>query len=393
MSPDLHDLATLDTAKEGGTRQSEAEAADWKWLDLPTAKAAGSPPPQKAYTFPDTIVRIDAKSTEKLAKMRSERSEISPEKYGWTMGHCVFNENEQDTLEVVNQLGNGSIGYVEEVRRLGTSFPTLVRKRIIVPRHKKRAETIIEIIRDEIATLTRLRHPHIVALIRSYEDRRNPKHGSYCLLMVPVGDGDLESFLAEAGEELDPRVKKRNQTWIRSWYADLASALGYMHEHGVRHQDIKPSNIIHKDDRIYFTDFSSCGEFRVGQTTSTANPARSTAMYAAPEASLEKNGRYGRAFDLFALGCVFCEMIAVECGHTVPALHDFLLENAEEESRLRYSEHLPSLERWLESINIDALERSFIDLKAFLKLVFDMLLEDRHSRPSAAEVLIGCLAR
>jgi hypothetical protein len=102
VSPDLHDLATLDTAKEGGTRQSEAEAADWKWLDLPTAKAAGSPPPQKAYTFPDTIVRIDAESTEKLAKMRSERSEISPEKYGWTMGHCVFNENEQDTLEVVN---------------------------------------------------------------------------------------------------------------------------------------------------------------------------------------------------------------------------------------------------------------------------------------------------
>jgi serine/threonine protein kinase len=112
--------------------------------------------------------------------------------------------------------------------------------------------------------------------------------------MLPVGDSNLEDFPAFAGKpDLDTISKDQHKAWIQSWYADLASALAYMHSEGIRHQDIKPSNIIHKGNQVFFTDFSSCARFQVGHTTSTANPAQSTAMYAAPEADLSEISWYG----------------------------------------------------------------------------------------------------
>lgn len=44
-------------------------------------------------------------------------------------------------------------------------------------------------------------------------------------------------------------------------------------------QDIKPSNVIHRGSDIIFTDFSSSSRFEIGPTTSTENPARTSAIY------------------------------------------------------------------------------------------------------------------
>jgi serine/threonine protein kinase len=94
--------------------------------------------------------------------------------------------------------------------------------------------------------------------------------------MTPVGDNDFRSFLELVTSGGLETIQQRN--WLWKWFVCLSSALAYLHGEGVRHQDIKPSNIIHKGDQIYFTDFSSSCAFEVGQTTSTENPARSSAM-------------------------------------------------------------------------------------------------------------------
>lgn len=304
----------------------------------------------------------------------------SPEAYGWSGGHRILEPTDEEPMMIVQHLGHGSLGVVEEVRR-SEMFPSLVRKRVKVPTQKRLAEKITAIIEEEIATLRRLHHPNIASFVGSYEDKRNTRHSSYCLLMLPVGENDLDGFLTAASDpDLQQDLKYQYIAWIQSWYADLAAALAFMHAKGVRHQDIKPSNIIHKGNKIFFTDFSSCGIFQVGYTTSTANPVRSTAMYAAPEADLSKDERYGRSFDIFALGCVFCEMLTVETGRTVSAFHESL--SSSEDPRLRYSEHLPAVREWFgQSEN------------SFLNCVFAMLLEDRHLRPSADDVVDYCARR
>lgn len=105
---------------------------------------------------------------------------------------------------------------------------------------------------------------------------------------------------------------------------------------------------------MFLTGFSSSGAFKVGQTTSTANPARLTAMYAAPEALAEPTDsypRYGRSFDVFGLGCVFCDMLTVEGGGAVSGFTDFLLLYGAPTAMafrggLRYSEYIPRIHEW-----------------------------------------------
>jgi len=155
-----------------------------------------------------------------------------------------------------------------------------------------------------------------------------------------------------------------------------------MHSQGVRHQDIKPSNIIHKDGRIFFTDFSSSARFQVGHTTSTNDPARSTAKYAAPESALGSDGRYGRAFDVFGLGCVFCDMLSVELGRAVKDFWGYLLENGDGR-KLLYSENLASIHKWF--VDTQPIESSF-----FKNCISEMLQQDRELRPTASDVLKTC---
>ena len=302
-----------------------------------------------------------------------------PESYGWYQEHLILESYDTEPWTSVQHLGHGSLGVVDEVRRTATHLPTLVRKRVQLPTQRRTAAKIRAIMQEEAAVLGRLHHPNIITLIGSYEDRTRDKHSVYCLLLHPVGENDLESFLAIASEpDLDTELRDRYQSWIRRWYADLASALMYMHCNGVRHQDIKPSNIIHKGNHVFFTDFSSSGNFKVGQTTSTANPARATAMYASPEVSDTSStmARHGRPSDVFGLGCVFCDMLTVEGGRTVSAFHDYLLKE-ENEVRLRYSERSLSILQWLVEIGIYVKPR---------KLIADMLLRDQELRPSAEGV-------
>ncbi|KAF2839133.1 hypothetical protein M501DRAFT_954304 [Patellaria atrata CBS 101060] len=105
--------------------------------------------------------------------------------------------------------------------------------------------------------------------------------------MFLVGQDNLKDVLDYIGEKLrNPEtgdVVSTEYRWIQERFACLSSGLAYIHEQGVLHQDIKPSNIIHRDDRVYFTDFSSYSRFTLGQTTSTESPARTSLMHGAPE--------------------------------------------------------------------------------------------------------------
>lgn len=303
--------------------------------------------------------------------------------YGWPSPHLVFESSQVVPLSVCNMLGVGSLGVVEEVRNTCLKYPPFVRKRVPLPFHDrlKRKKTI----QEEARILKQLTHPHIVTILGSYEEKTLANRHFYCLLMTPVGEHDLKTFLEMAGEDTTSQSLYRN--WIQKWFSCLASALAYMHEEGIRHQDIKPSNIIQKGSDIYFTDFSSSSRFEIGKTTSTDNPARSSATYAAPEiAARFQDGniqRHGRHSDVFSLGAVFCEMLTVRLGGTVPAFHEFLLRSPQSpesggfEGVLLYSRKTELIQDWFESSEF------------FSKCLAPMLALQRHDRPSASKVVIN----
>ncbi|KAF2114849.1 kinase-like domain-containing protein [Lophiotrema nucula] len=245
--------------------------------------------------------------------------------YGLEFAHQVFEKATTIPLIACGYLGSGSLGVAEEVKHSSSNFPSLVRKTVRLPYHGRDAR--LRIIQEEALNLRRMDHPHIVNIIASYEDKTRQNRHLYCLLMSPIGEYDLTTFLAIAGDASEIAIKLRYRRWIRSWFSCLACALEYMHNQGIRHQDIKPSNIIIKGRQVYFTDFSSASRFDVDKTTSTEEPARSSAMYGAPEVVSKRSGfleKHGRLSDIFSLGAVFCEMLTVTEGRTVHAFHDYL---------------------------------------------------------------------
>ncbi|KAF2873997.1 kinase-like domain-containing protein [Massariosphaeria phaeospora] len=247
--------------------------------------------------------------------------------YGLTSGHTEFKAIMPKFLQHVDSLGHGSLGVVEEVR-ISPDYATFVRKRVQLPYYRRKQ--YLDIIRQEAQVLKTLSHSHIVEMIGSYSEM--PHSGQkqfYSLLMAPVGQRDLKTFLDIFSEQSATQTELWRQVrrdWLRTWFKCLSSALAYIHSKGVRHQDIKPSNIVHREATIYFTDFSSASEFDIGQTTSTENPARTSAMYAAPEVvnNSEKLNRHGRGTDVFALGGVFAEMLVVLQDNSIDEYFDFL---------------------------------------------------------------------
>jgi serine/threonine protein kinase len=215
------------------------------------------------------------------------------------------------------------------VRCRNTQLPTFVRKRVELSPRKRQAQAEWELIWAEAKSLKSLIHDHIVTLIGSYDQHtESPTRHTYFFLMCPVGDNDLKHFLDEVGEHFEQNAASAQLStwkgWIASWFVCLSSALAYMHEQGVRHQDIKPSNIIHKGGQIYFTDSSSADTFEAGHTTSTEKQSHTSPMYAAPEI-IAKYERHGRSSDLFALGGVFCDMLTVIEDRSVESFQESLL--------------------------------------------------------------------
>jgi hypothetical protein len=268
---------------------------------------------------------------QELKAFVADRKNVAAE-CGLDLGNTALDRSSQESLVVSGCLGHGSLGIVEEVHR--PTFPSFVRKRVQIPRYQRQKR--LRIIQEEARVLEDLCHPHIVQILGSYDDFTYGTKHFYCLLMSPVGEGDLQTFMDEVGT-LGPTTTQIR--WLLDWIPCLTSALAYMHGQGVRHQDIKPSNIIHRGSRIFFTDFSSSSRFSIGQTTSTENPARISAMYAAPEAMnhMQADGtlnRLGRGTDIFSLGCVFSEMWTVATRTPIHKFHDFLLETSQDADQL-----------------------------------------------------------
>jgi len=167
--------------------------------------------------------------------------------YDWDLQHFIVALGEDEPVVTQRFLGHGSLGIVEEVRRSDMKLPTFVRKRVQLPARKREAKATLEIIQEEARNLKALVHPHIVALIGTYEEKKHSNVHFYFLLMSPMGETDLKRFLDIVGDEDSMSQDALNwKKWIGKWFTCLASALAYMHEQGIRHQDIKPSNIIHK---------------------------------------------------------------------------------------------------------------------------------------------------
>jgi non-specific serine/threonine protein kinase len=194
---------------------------------------------------------------------------------------------------------------------------------------KHRRQVAIKVLRPELAATigsdrflreieiaARLSHPHILPLFDS------------------GAAGDLLYYVMPfvPGESLRSRLARQHQLPTEEALRltrEIASALGFAHQQGIVHRDVKPENILVAEGIALVADFGIARALRSSRgsgegSTSTLTMtgiALGTPAYMSPEqfTADEVDGRS----DLYSLGCVLFEMLAGEppfTANTIDAL-------------------------------------------------------------------------
>ncbi|MBV9001634.1 MAG: protein kinase [Solirubrobacterales bacterium] len=154
----------------------------------------------------------------------------------------------------------------------------------------------------EIRIAAALRHPNIVAVHNTGEHE-----GRLFLVMDYILGADLEQVIRRS----DPMEPHRATNLLKQ----VASALDVAHDRGLVHRDVKPANILiaprDGGDHAYVTDFGLAkrlhGDASITALTKTG-VVLGTVAYMSPEQIT--GGRMDGRADIYALGCVYFEMLS-----------------------------------------------------------------------------------
>lgn len=250
-------------------------------------------------------------------------------------GHRHFADDGELAFKRERILGRGGSGVVDLVySRL--SCKAYARK--LIPRGKtfKKDQQKLLDFEKELATLKRLSHHHLVELVGSYTDKK-----FVALIMSPVAEYNLKEYLF-----LEPfdEFRRRN---LRTFFGCLSAALLFLHENKIRHKDIKPQNILVKDDEVLLTDFGTALDWTDLDHSTTQNTRTGwTPGYCAPEV-VNYEPRNSSA-DIWSLACVFCEMASVLKKQTLHAMKAFFQSHGTGGEYIRINPEAARL--WLEQL-------------------------------------------
>jgi len=141
----------------------------------------------------------------------------------------------------------------------------------------------------------KLQHPNLVTV---YDIGSH--NGVYYLAVEYIPGGTLKERLAEGGLSVAEMLD------ITS---DIALGLDFAHQKGFVHRDVKPGNILFRDDgRVVLADFGIAKAMDGSNSSTVAGASVGTPNYMSPEQARGEtvNGRS----DLYSLGTVLFEMLA-----------------------------------------------------------------------------------
>jgi len=303
--------------------------------------------------------------------------------------HAEFGPDEESTIDELlipqGELGRTSTALVEKVR---CRRIMLARKQIWCNRRLKREDAI-----QEVAHLQRLVHAHVVRCVGTYVYGKE-----LSILLYPATAYNLETFL-DRYADLDGRIKLSiadgklvhdMRTSILKFFKCLASTIIYTHEHLVKHMDVKPRNLLIRARpgssntyfHIYLADFGIARSYTRLSEAETDSYTSFTRTYSAPE--VVRQDKRGLPADIFSLGCVFLEMLAVYA-RKKGRLTDIRKSNSNGDTS--YQANLDALrtDEWLLQDHVYESSRHRLD--EIRDITVQMLDRDPDLRPDAHRVL------
>ena len=239
-------------------------------------------------------------------------------------------------------------------------------------------EDFVELFRREAQSAASLNHPNLVIVY----DWGRSEDETYYMAMEYVPRGTLKARIRTEGF-LDPYAAIELTSWV-------AQALGFAHERGMIHRDIKSQNILLTEaDTAKVADFG-IARAAAATTSSRSNLILGTAGYMSPEQV--RGGPVGPWSDLYSLGVVLYEMLTGELPYGAPDQVALAMKHVNEPPRSP-REANPEVPEVLDALTLrllakDPSERygSATELLEDLQRVRDGLpLSSTHGEPLAAK--------
>ncbi len=255
-----------------------------------TGATVKAPEPQTtALTAADLDSALGAEPLAADDPLLTMRTALLPPQVGSLLGRCLLKR----------ELGAGASSVVYLAHHAALDVDVVVK--VLIP--GQGGADAAALTTNEARTLARLNHPGILR-VYDYDDTDRFPH----LVVEHVAGGSLQEAIVSQGTLSSPQV------------ADVmrqsAKALAYAQARiGLVHGDIKPGNILLRDDgRATLIDFglasiaSASGTKPVVGTAPFRRQVRGTPSYLAPE--LVDGGAMGWASDCYALGCTAYHALA-----------------------------------------------------------------------------------
>lgn len=198
-----------------------------------------------------------------------------------------------DCYERLNFIDEGTYGLVFRARDVATG-DVYALKQVKLDQHSKHGFPVTSL--REIATLLSLSHPNVVAV-------REVVVGSSTdsiYIVMEYANADLFSVLERMTLPYDASE-------VKALLRQLLCGVAYLHDNWVVHRDLKPSNLLLTGAGVLkICDFGLARHYAdpLGKYT----PGVVTLWYRGPEL-LMGAPQYSAAVDLWAVGCIFAELL------------------------------------------------------------------------------------
>lgn len=221
----------------------------------------------------------------------------------------IINRMEIPGYIIQREIGRGGMATVFLAIQESLDRPVVLK--VLDQLQTDKAEDLAERFIAEGRILASLNHPNIITIY----DIGISNHLLY-ISMEYVHGGDLKQRMElpiSADEALD-------------FLAKISSALGEAHKHGIVHRDVKPANILFRDENTpLLTDFGIAKQVNLDTDLTSTGIFLGSPNYVSPEQAdgLTIDGRA----DIYSLGCIFYEILTGKKPYQSSSIIDIVIQH------------------------------------------------------------------